>query len=55
MCIRKCPSESMSNQGSQLIAAAKNTVAIASWEWSQIEEFCTERNIELTLAPAEGQ
>ena len=55
MCIRKCPSESMSSQGSQLIAAAKNTVAIASWEWSQIEEFCTERNIELTLAPAEGQ
>ena len=55
MCIRKCPSEFISDQGSQLIAAAKDIAELASWDWSKIEKFCTERKIKWTLAPAEGQ
>ena len=55
MCVRKCPSEFLSDQGSQLIAAAKDIAELASWDWSQIEKFCTERKIKWTLAPAEGQ
>ena len=55
ICVRKSPSEILSDQGSQLIAAAKDIAELASWDWSPIEQYCTERKIKWTLAPAEGQ
>ena len=55
ICVRKSPSEILSDQGSQLIAAAKDIAELASWDWSPIVDYCTERKIKWTLAPAEGQ
>ena len=48
ICIRKCPSEIMSDQGSQLIAAANDIAELASWDWSSVEAYCTERKIKWT-------
>ena len=53
--VRKCPSEIISDQGSQLIAAANDIAELASWDWVAVEAYCTERKIKWTLAPAEGQ
>ena len=55
MCIIKYPSEFTFDQGSQLIAAAKNIAELSSRDWSRIEECCTERKIRWTLTSAEGQ
>ena len=54
--IRGCPSEIQSDQGSQLIAAAKDIAVLTEkWDWKPIQEWATSRKIKWTLAPAEGQ
>jgi hypothetical protein len=54
--IRGCPSEIQSDQGSQLIAAAKDIASLVeNWDWKPIEEWAANRQIKWTLAPAEGQ
>ena len=53
--IRGCPSEIQSDQGSQLIAAAKDIASlVADWDWKPIQEWAASRQIKWTLAPAEG-
>ena len=53
--IRGCPSEIQSDQGSQLIAAAKDIAElVANWDWKPIQQWVVSRQIKWTLAPAEG-
>ena len=54
--IRGCPSEIQSDQGSQLIAAAKDIAELVKdWNWEPIQDWATTNKIKWTLAPAEGQ
>ena len=54
--IRGCPAEIQSDQGSQLIAAAKDIAELTTcWDWEPIETWATNNRIKWTLAPAEGQ
>ena len=53
--IRGCPSEIQSDQGSQLIAAAKDIAElVANWDWQPIQQWAVNHQIKWTLAPAEG-
>ena len=53
--IRGCPGEIQSDQGSQLIAAAKDIAElVANWDWQPIQQWATTEQIKWTLAPAEG-
>ena len=53
--IRGCPSEIQSDQGSQLIAAAKDIAdLVAKWDWQPIQQWAVRHQIKWTLAPAEG-
>ena len=53
--IRGCPGEIQSDQGSQLIAAAKDIAElVANWDWKPIQQWVVSRQIKWTLAPAEG-
>ena len=50
-----CPGEIQSDQGSQLIAAAKDIAElVANWDWKPIQQWVVSRQIKWTLAPAEG-
>ena len=54
--IRGCPGEIQSDQGSQLIAAAKDIAQLVEqWDWKPIHEWATNNKIKWRLAPAEGQ
>ena len=54
--IRGCPLEIQSDQGSQLIAAAKDIAQLVQgWDWSSVKRWATSNRIKWTLAPAEGQ
>ena len=54
--IRGCPGEIQSDQGSQLIAAAKDIAQLVEkWDWKPIQEWAVTNKIKWTLAPAEGQ
>ena len=54
--IRGCPGEILSDQGSQLIAAAKDIAhLVKKWDWKPIHEWAATNKIKWTLAPAEGQ
>ena len=56
VCICGCPGEIKSDQGSQLIAAAKEIAELVpKWDWTPIHEWAATKNIKWTLAPAEGQ
>ena len=55
MAIRRKPSEILSDRGSQLIAAANDIAELTLWDWTPVENFCREKRIKWTLAPAEGQ
>ena len=56
VCIRGCPGEIQSDQGSQLIAAAKDIAnLVGSWDWTPIHEWASSNRIKWKLAPAEGQ
>jgi hypothetical protein len=56
VCIRGCPGEIQSDQGSQLIAAAKEIAElVAKWDWTPIHDWAATNKITWTLAPAEGQ
>ena len=56
ICIRGCPSEIQSDQGSQLIAAAKEIAELVKhWDWTPIHEWAATNKITWKLAPAEGQ
>ena len=55
-CIRGCPGEIQSDQGSQLIAAAEDiSELVADWDWKPIHDWASTNKIKWTLAPAEGQ
>ena len=54
--IRGCPAEIQSDQGSQLIAAAKDIAELVSdWNWETVSEWATNKKIKWTVVPAEGQ
>ena len=54
--IRGCPSEIQSDQGSQLIAAAKDIAELVKdWDWQPVHDWALKNKIKWTLAPAEGQ
>ena len=56
VCIRGCPGEIQSDQGSQLIAAAKEIAELVqNWDWTPIHEWAATNKITWKLAPAEGQ
>ena len=56
VCIRGCPAEIHSDQGSQLVAAAKEIAELVKdWDWSPIHEWAATNKITWRLAPAEGQ
>ena len=54
--IRGCPSEFRSDQGSQLLSAAKDVKElVADWKWEVVTSWCTDQRIKWTVVPAEGQ
>ena len=54
--IRGCPAEIRSDQGSQLISAAKDVAKLVeSWDWKSISTWTTNQKIRWTVVPAEGQ
>ena len=54
--IRRCPGEIISDQGSQLIAAAKDIEAyVSKWDWQPINHWAANQRIKWTVVPAEGQ
>ena len=54
--VRGCPSEIQSDQGSQLIAAAKDIGELfKKWDWKTIHDLAANNTIKWMLAPAEGQ
>ena len=56
ICIRGCPKEIQSDEGSQLIAAAKEIAQlVGDWDWDPVHEWATANVIQWKLAPAEGQ
>ena len=56
VCIRGCPGEIQSDQGSQLVAAAKEIAELTKkWDWTPIHQWAATNKINWKLAPAEGQ
>ena len=54
--IRGCPSEFRSDQGSQLMSAAKEIQELVTdWKWAEVSDWCTDQRIKWTVFPAEGQ
>ena len=54
--VRGCLSEIQSDQGSQLIAAAKDIGELfKKWDWKTIHDWAANNKIKWMLAPAEGQ
>ena len=54
--IRGCPGEIISDQGSQLIAAAKDIAELTrGWNWKTASDWATNNRIKWTVVPAEGQ
>ena len=53
VCIRGCPAEILSDQGSQMKAAAKDITK--EWDWSIVSSWANANKIKWTLTPAEGQ
>ena len=54
--IRGCPSEFRSDQGSQLMSAAKEIQELVTdWKWAEVSDWCTDQRIKWTVVPAEGQ
>lgn len=54
--IRGCPTEIQSDQGSQLIAAAKDIAdLVRDWDWNCVSTWATNQKIKWTVVPAEGQ
>ena len=51
--IRGCPSEFISDQGSQLRAAYKDLTK--EWNWSEVSDWAANSKIKWTVVPAEGQ
>ena len=50
---RGCPSEFISDQGSQLKAASKDLTK--DWNWEVVSDWAAESKIKWTIVPAEGQ
>ena len=56
VCIRGCPTEIQSDQGSQLIAAAKDIAdLVRDWKWETIHAWASSKRMTWTVVPAEGQ
>ena len=54
--IRGCPAEIQSDQGSQLMSAAKDIAEpLEDWNWKPIYTWAANHKIKWTIAPAEGQ
>ena len=54
--IRGCPSEIQSDQGSQLIAAAKDIAELVrDWDWNCVSSWAANQKITWNVVPAEGQ
>ena len=54
--LRGCPAEIQSDQGSQLIAAAKDIAdLVRDWQWETVSEWATNHKMKWTVVPAEGQ
>ena len=54
--IRGCPAEIMSDQGSQLVAAAKDIAdLVKDWDWEPIHSWAATQRMKWTVVPAEGQ
>ena len=54
--IRGCPSQIISDQGSQLKLASKETAALTKdWNWSPVSNWALSHNIDWKFVPAEGQ
>jgi hypothetical protein len=54
--IRGCPAEMPSDQGSQLIAAAKDIAdQVKDWNWEPVHAWATNQRMKWTVVPAEGQ
>ena len=54
--IRGCPSEMISDQGSQLISAAKDIAELVKdWDWGSIATWAATKQMKWTVVPAEGQ
>ena len=54
--IRGCPTEMISDQGSQLISAAKDIAELVEdWNWQPIATWAATNRMKWTVVPAEGQ
>lgn len=54
--LRGCPSKFISDQGSQLITAAKDTAnSTETWDWSSVEKWATNHKITWKFVPADSQ
>jgi hypothetical protein len=51
--LRGCPSEIISDQGSQMKSAAKDLTE--NWDWTTVSNWASSKKIEWTIVPAEGQ
>ena len=51
--IRGCPAEFISDQGSQMKAAAKDITK--DWDWSVVSNWANSNKVKWTIVPAEGQ
>ena len=53
--LRGCPSEIISDQGSQLVAASKDVADLTkNWDWAPIAEWAGSKRIKWTVVPAEA-
>ena len=53
--MRGCPSEIISDQGSQLVAASKDVADLTkNWNWGPIAEWASSKSIKWTVVPAEA-
>ena len=56
MSIRGAPKEFLSDQGTQLVACSKEVTGILELlNWSQVEGWCTKRNVTWKFVPPQGQ
>ena len=54
--LRGCPSKFISDQGSQLIAIAKDTAnTLNTWDWSNVKNWATTNKIDWEFIPADSQ
>ena len=54
--VRGCPSEMISDQGSQLISAAKEIAELVKdWDWASVASWAATERMKWTVVPAEGQ